>query len=131
MVVPKNVVQDLSAESVDWNPEVGKLVLAYENLRDDESHRQKGHEKDVEIRRIKEVEAARCAKTKLISESDQTRLDQDFLDKYVGETAGKDFNSPGLAFLSRVRKQKEEGMLNLVAWEPYSTLRCGRFLEQV
>ena len=28
--MPKNLVPDLSAETIEWHPEVGKLVLAYE-----------------------------------------------------------------------------------------------------
>ena len=83
--------------------------MLWKNLKEDDSERRKGEEKAVEIKRIKEIEAAKCAKTKLISEADQTRLDEEFLDKYSGETAGRDFNSPGIAFLSKVRGQKEGG----------------------
>ena len=100
---------DLQLETLDISPVVGKVILVWKSLKEDEADRKKGEEKNTEIRRIKEVEAAKCAKTKLMSEAEQTRLDDEFLDKYVGETAGRDFNSPGISFLSKVRGQKEGG----------------------
>ena len=129
-IVGKGLLEpDLQLESLDFSPVVGGVILMWKNLKEDESDRRKGDEKDVEIRRIKEVEAAKCAKTKLMSEADQTRLDEEFLDKYVGETAGKDFNSPGIAFLSKVRGQKEGGT-SILNFGAISHIVWVRSLEQ-
>ncbi len=98
---------DLTPETLEFSPAVGAVILLWKNLKEDDLDKRKGDEKAVEIKRIKDIEAAKCAKTKLISEADQTRLDEEFLDKYSGETVGKEFNSPGIAFISKVRGQKE------------------------